>query len=263
MNASKLDNVKGILCDIDGVIWESQDRKVPTPGAHEAIRYIKEECKLPVRFVTNTTTLSLGTLYREIRERDYQIEREEIVAPTKLAAEWLRKQGRPSVFLVMREEPRGQFAEFPHDDQHPDFVVIGNNHNRWDYALINRIFHMLTNGAELLALHKQRYWQDGGEIEVDIGCFVTGLEYSSGKKATAIGKPEPLFFQTALEEIGVAPEDAIMIGDDIETDIGGGKRAGLRTVLVRTGKYRENFVRQSAVEADLVIASLGDLVQHL
>jgi len=259
----RLQGISGILCDIDGVLWDSQDRKRPTPGALEAIRCIKEERRLPVRFVTNTTTRSRDTLYREIRQRGYPIERDEIVAPTTLGAEWLRRKGRPSVFLVMREDTQEEFAEFPRDDVRPDYIVIGNNRDRWDYALVNRIFLMLVNGSEMLALHKQRYWQSGDDIAVDIGCFVTGLEYSSGKRATAIGKPEPLFFQAALEAIGVAPAEAIMVGDDIETDIGGAQRAGLRGVLVRTGKFREYLVRQSTVAPDLVIASLGDLPSHL
>ncbi len=263
MNHIRFDHVKGILCDIDGVIWDGQETRIPEPGAHEAIRYIKEVRKLPIRFVTNTTTRSLATLYKGIREGEFPIELEEIVSPPKLAAEFLRKKGKPSVFLVMREDTETEFAEFPKDNERPDYIVIGNNRDSWDYALMDRLFHMLMHGSEMLALHKQRFWLSGGEIRIDIGAFVTALEFASGKRAVAIGKPEPLFFQTALEEIGVKPEEALMIGDDIETDIGGAHKAGLMGVLVKTGKYREEYARQSKVTPDAVIASLGELPEYL
>ena len=281
MNQIRFDHIKGILCDIDGVIWDGQETRIPEPGAHEAIRYIKEVRKLPIRFVTNTTTRSLATLYKGIREGEFPIELEEIVSPPKLAAEFLRKlaiendsvggegqrrqfkHGKPSVFLVMREDTETEFAEFPKDNERPDYIVIGNNKEKWDYALMDRLFHMLMHGSEMLALHKQRFWLSGGEIRIDIGAFVTALAFASGKRATAIGKPEPLFFKTALEEIGVKPEEALMIGDDIETDIGGAHKAGLMGVLVKTGKYREEYVRQSKVTPDLVIASLGELPEYL
>ncbi len=257
MNSQKkIDNVEGVLCDIDGVIWDGQDQKKPTEGAHETIGYIKEELGLPMRFVTNTTTRSLEILYNDIREREYPIAKEEIVSPPVLAAEWLRKKGKPRVFLVMREATHSEFAEFPKDDKNPDYVVIGNYGEGWDYKLINRVYHMLADGAGLLALHRQRFWHTGGEIKVDIGCFVAGLEYAADIEATAIGKPEKLFFTSALERIGVAPERAIMIGDDIESDIGGAQDAGLRGVLVRTGKFREKIVSRSSVEPYRTVDSL-------
>lgn len=258
-NGNVLDNVSGILCDIDGVIWDSQDNKDPLPGIPETIRYVKEDLRLPIRFVTNTTTRSLDTLYNDISQRGFPIERFEIVTPPLLAAEYLRAQGNPSVHLIMRSDTKGEFDEFRKDDRSPDYIVIGNNRDRWDYRLLNGLFEMMMHGSKLLALHKQKYWHEGGEIKVDIGCFVTGLEYASGQQAVAIGKPEPLFFETALKQIGVEPARAIMVGDDIETDIGGAAAAGLRGVLVKTGKYRDNLVKQSDVQPARIIDSLADL----
>jgi HAD superfamily hydrolase (TIGR01458 family) len=263
MSEIRFDDIRGVLCDIDGVIWESQSNKEPTPGAHETIRYIKDVKKLPMRFVTNTTTRSLDTLYNDIHSLDFPIRREEIVSPPVLAVEWLRRKGKPSVYLVMGDDTAREFDEFPRDDQKPDFIVIGNYGHNWNYDLVNRLFLMLLDGSELLALHKQRFWHSEGEIQIDIGCWVTGLEYSSARAATAIGKPEELFFRTALDGIDVRPEDAIMIGDDIETDIGGAKNAGLRGVLVRTGKFRDQLLEQSQVKPDLVINALGDLREYL
>ena len=256
MKSEKILDVDGVLCDLDGVIWLEEE---PYPGAADVIRYIKEELKLPCRFVTNTTTRSLDTLHRKALRLGMPVERDELVTPPRLGAAYLRRFGKPSVFLVTREDTKADFAEFPQSDTAPDWVVIGNYDDGWDYALIDRVFNFLLNGAKLLAMHRQRYWQTARGLQVDIGCFVTGLEYSAGVKAIVIGKPEPLFFQTALEEMGVAPERAIMIGDDIESDIGGSQSAGARGILLRTGKYREELIARSIVKPYRVIDSIADL----
>ncbi|MBL0166729.1 MAG: HAD hydrolase-like protein [Propionivibrio sp.] len=71
-----------------------------------------------------------------------------------------------------------------------------------------------------------------------MGAFVTGLEYSSGKTAEVVGKPAIPFFRAALDALGIAPEQAVLIGDDLADDIGGAQAAGIPGIMVRTGKYR-------------------------
>ncbi len=256
MQELKLTGVDGILCDLDGVIWLDD---TPYPGAAETIRILKERLRRPCRFVTNTTTRSLESLYRKAQRLGMPIEKREFVTPPRVAAEYLRKQGNPTVLLVMDESTQDDFTDFARTDTDPDWIVVGNYNESWDYKLMNRLFHLLLDGSKLLALHKQRFWQTGEGLKIDIGAFITALEYASGKEATVIGKPEPLFFQTALEEIGVPAERAIMIGDDVLSDVGGAQKAGLRGVLVKTGKYRENLVAESGVTPDRTIDSIVDL----
>jgi len=257
MNQDKLQNVAGVLCDLDGVVWLDD---TPYPRAAETIRHLKETLGLPCRFVTNTTTRSLDSLYQKAVRLEMPIEKSELITPPRLAARYLKEQKARSVFLVMEQSTRDDFADFPHEDISPDWVVIGNYNESWNYQIINRIFQMLLDGARLLALHKQRFWQTGVGLKVDIGCFVRGLEYSAGVTAVTIGKPEPLFFQTALNEMGVKAEQAIMVGDDINSDIGGAQNAGLRGVLVKTGKYREHLVAEAGVTPDRTIDALADVV---
>ncbi len=96
-------------------------------------------------------------------------------------------------------------------------------------------------------------------LKMDIGAFVAGLEYVTGKTATVVGKPSKEFFDLALSDMGVTADRAVMIGDDIESDIGGARRAGMKGILVKTGKYREELVSRSKVKPDLVIDSAADL----
>jgi ribonucleotide monophosphatase NagD (HAD superfamily) len=100
-------------------------------------------------------------------------------------------------------------------------------------------------------------------LMLSAGPFVTALEYATGKEAICVGKPSPAFFSTALEGFGIAASDTAMVGDDIETDIGGAQRCGMQGILVRTGKFREDLLASSGVHPDLVIDSVADLPRIL
>jgi ribonucleotide monophosphatase NagD (HAD superfamily) len=123
------------------------------------------------------------------------------------------------------------------------------------------------NGAKVLALHKNRFWQKPDGLHLDLGVFVAAIEYATGKEATILGKPSTDFFHGICKALDVAPEHTLMVGDDIESDIGGAQQAGLKTVLVQTGKYRAEFVKQvgkqQGLKADMIIPSIADLPDAL
>ena len=84
---------------------------------------------------------------------------------------------------------------------------------------------------------------------------MAALEYASGKTATVVGKPEPAFFETALQDLRLEAKEVVMVGDDPESDVAGAQRAGLRGIQVKTGKYRP----EAESEADVEIESIADL----
>ena len=117
-------------------------------------------------------------------------------------------------------------------------------------------------GAELVALLKNRYWQTaGGGLSLDAGPFVAALEYASGKPAIVVGKPERAFFELALEGSGLPPDMIAMVGDDPELDVGGAQAAGLRGILVKTGRYRPGVALPT--RPDLVLESMAWLPEAL
>ena len=81
----------------------------------------------------------------------------------------------------------------------------------------------------------------------------------TGREATVVGKPSEAFFAEVLDDLGVAAQDAVMVGDDVESDIGGALAAGLSAVLVRTGKFREEVVRASGVRPSATVDSIADV----
>lgn len=250
-----LRNIKGLLFDLDGVLYIGER---PIDGAVEAVRQLKQR-GIPCRFTTNTTVRSLESLYRKLVGLGLPVERDEVFGVIRAALSYLRARGKPTCHFLLTEGPLADFAEFPQDSDNPEIVLMGDLGKSWNWEMVNDVFRMLVAGAELVALHKGRYWQTENGLRIDIGAFVAGLEYATGKTATVIGKPSQEFFRLALEDMGLPASEVAMIGDDINSDIGGAQQAGMRGILVRTGKYREELVRASEVTPDLVIDSIANL----
>ncbi|MDQ3303102.1 MAG: HAD-IA family hydrolase, partial [Actinomycetota bacterium] len=103
--------------------------------------------------------------------------------------------------------------------------------------------------------------RSGGELALDAGPFVAALEYASGKRATGVGKPERAFFELALRNLDLPPDMVAMVGDDPELDVAGAQTAGLRTILVETGRYRPGA--ELNVQPDLVLRSVARLPEAL
>jgi ribonucleotide monophosphatase NagD (HAD superfamily) len=96
-------------------------------------------------------------------------------------------------------------------------------------------------------------------IVLDVGAYAAALEYASGRDSVVIGKPAPAFFAAALADLGADAAGAVMIGDDVEADVGGAIDAGLAGILVRTGKYREDVVARSGVRPTATVDSIADV----
>jgi HAD superfamily hydrolase (TIGR01458 family) len=252
---SLLKDIKGYLIDLDGVLYVGDE---PIDGAIKTIDFLKSN-NIPYRFVTNTTTKSLDTLHGKIQEMGLPIEKEDIVSAPKAAVLHLRKIGSPVCYLSMNDDVRLDFSEFETSNTNPEVVVIGDIDDEWNYDIMSRLFHMIINGADIVALHKGRYWHEPDGLRLDIGPFVAGLEYATGKEATVIGKPNTAFFEMAVDDMALKPSKVAMIGDDINSDIGGAQKAGLKGILVKTGKYREELVGKSAVRPDIVLDSIAQL----
>jgi HAD superfamily hydrolase (TIGR01458 family) len=108
-------------------------------------------------------------------------------------------------------------------------------------------------------LHRNRWWQTSRGPLLDAGAFVAGLEYAAQTEAEIVGKPTAAYFESALDELAATAGDAVMVGDDVEADIGGAKRLGMQAVLVRTGKFRPAALEEADPQPDAVIDSIADL----
>ena len=159
----------------------------------------------------------------------------------------------------MNDEVSQDFSELQTASGHVDAVIIGDLGPAFGYDVLNHAFRQVMDGAELIALQKNRYWMRGDGLSLDVGPFVAAIEFATGCEAYVVGKPSAGFFDQVLTGLGVSADAAAMIGDDIESDIGGALRAGLAAILVRTGKYREDRVRESGITPTRVVDSIADV----
>ena len=190
--------------------------------------------------------MSRAQLGEQLRAIGFAIDDEELQTTGGVAARVLDGQARARADDAGHpRRPRGHPADRHERRRRPDRRLRrGRGAGRvFSYLNLNRAFLELEAGAELYCLHRNRWWQTADGPRLDAGAFVAGLEYAADTEATVLGKPSPEYFAAALEAIDADPELAWMVGDDLEGDVVGAQQHGMRTVLVRTGKFRPGRAR--------------------
>jgi HAD superfamily hydrolase (TIGR01458 family) len=243
-----------VLLDLDGVLYVEDE---PIPGAAEAVDALRD-AGFGLRFVTNTTARPRAAILARLERLGMPVGRGELVTPSSLAVEYCRRAGRRRAMLLMRDGVKRDLAGLEEVERGAEAVIVGDLGEDFAYPILNRAFRELVEGAELVALQKNRYWRTPDGLSLDVGPFVAALEYASGRDAVVVGKPEPAFFATVLAGVGARADAAIMVGDDVESDVGGAQRAGLTGILVRTGKYRADAVAASGVRPFATVDSIAD-----
>jgi len=252
--------LRGILFDMDGVLYNS-DRLIA--GAVDAVEWVRTQ-RIPHLFLTNTTSRSRAALAEKLVAFGIQASETEILTPVAAVAAWLRNAGGGQIALFLRRSARLEFTGLPCLSQDAErgaaYVVIGDLGDLWDYRTLNRAFRLLHNNPEatLVALGMTRYWLAADGISLDVAPFVAALEHATGRKAIVFGKPDVRFFLAASDRLGLSGSEVLMIGDDIDADVGGAQAAGLKGALVKTGKFRPADLG-GTVRPDAVLDSIAEL----
>jgi HAD superfamily hydrolase (TIGR01458 family) len=246
-----------ILLDVDGVFHVSGE---PIDGGGAAVAKLRTAGHR-LRFVTNNTTHSRRRLAEQLRSFGVELDDDELQTTPVAAAHVLA--GKRVLALTMPDiiedldgiELVGEGA---------DAVLLGGaeeqpelNNQVFSYVNLARAFAELQGGAELYSLHKNRWWQTARGPLLDAGAFVAGLEYAADMPATVLGKPSAAYFGAALDALDSDPKLAWMVGDDVEADLGGAAACGMRTVLVRTGKFRPDALETMRVRPDGIVSSIA------
>lgn len=245
---------RGLLLDLDGTVYTSG---AAVPGAREAIVALRQ-AGVPLRFVTNTTRRSRRLLVERLAAYGIEVDAGTIFTAVLAGASVLRQRRVTRIAPFVAAAALEDLARFEFSGR-PEAVVVGDLGEGWDFAALNQAFRHLMDGAELVALQRDRYWQADDGLALDAGPFVAALEYAAGRQAVVCGKPTPAFFAAAVGGLGLPPEAVAMVGDDLVADVQGAQQAGLQGWLVRTGKFRPEAVAQSGVRPDRMLDSLADL----
>ncbi|MDN0200123.1 TIGR01458 family HAD-type hydrolase [Streptomyces sp. S.PNR 29] len=256
-----MESVRAVLIDIDGVLTVSWE---PLPGAVDALREIRE-AGWGVALVTNTTSRTRASIAGTLRGAGFPVSAEDILTAPAVTAAYLAEHcpGARCTLLNsgdIREDLDGvTVLDEAGSGAVPDVVIVGGAGPEFDYAALNRAFGQLQRGARLVAMHRNLYWRTDEGLQLDSGAFLIGLEQAARTEAEITGKPSRAFFEAALARLGVGAEEAVMVGDDIESDVLAAQRAGVTGVLVRTGKYLPETHRAATGTPDHVIDSFADL----
>ena len=247
--------IKGALIDLDGVIYNDSQQ---IPGADAAVSWLDQN-SIPYRFITNTTMKSRASLSKKLSTMGVRASVEKIFSAAFAGAEYLRKQERNSCRCLIEGDAVTEYAGMISDSEEVDYVVAGDPGENVTLEILNQAFRCLLNGAELIALQKNRFWLSDRGYSLDAGAFAAMLEFAANKKAKLIGKPSKDFFMLAVENLGLNASQIVMIGDDLESDIFGAGRIGIKTCLVKTGKFLEKDLADSAVKPDWILPSIAEL----
>ncbi|HEY5296207.1 MAG TPA: TIGR01458 family HAD-type hydrolase [Gaiellaceae bacterium] len=251
-----------ILLDVDGVLHVSG---APIAGAAGAVRQLRDAGHR-LRFVTNSTTRSRAQLVGQLRAMGVELEDEEVQTVGVVANQALA--GKRVLALTMP----GMLDDLDGLQlvgMNVDAVLLGGANEGeetgriFSYLNLNRAFHELEAGAELYCLHKNKWWQTADGARLDAGAFVAGLEFAAETEATILGKPSAAYFKAALDALEAEAELTWMVGDDLEGDVVGAHRHGMKTILVRTGKFRPDDVERSRVQPDGIVSSIAQLPDWL
>lgn len=284
---SPLAGVRGLLLDLDGVIALAG---AALPGAAEALADLDRR-GIPFRIVTNTSMVSRASLARWGERMGTPVAAERFQSALSVsAAETARRHPGEPLFVLASEDARREFAgqrlltaaEAAAPGARVAAVVIGDSPEEATWENLNLAFRLVRGGAELIGMHKNRWWITPDGPTLDSGAYVAGLEFASGVKARIVGKPSPDFFRVAAADLAreirerdadagrpprrVLRHDLAMVGDDIRTDVLAAQRVGLRGVFVLSGKHgREDLAAATGAgrAPDLVADSLLDVVAGL
>jgi HAD superfamily hydrolase (TIGR01458 family) len=248
-----------ILLDVDGVLHVSGE---PIAGAASAVQTLREAGHR-LRFVTNNTTRPRVRLAAELHGLDIELSEEEIETTPLAAGRLLAGSRVLALTMPAIHEDLARHVELV--DEGADAVLVGGADETTEteevfaWRRLNLAFAEVRRGARLVALHRNRWWQTAGGPLLDSGAVVAGLEFAAGVEAEIVGKPSRAYFEAALSALDAEAEEATMVGDDVESDVCAAKRLGMRGVLVRTGKFREESLAGADPDPDAVLESVADL----
>jgi 4-nitrophenyl phosphatase len=255
-----LHTIRNLLIDMDGVLWRGKE---PMPGLMEFFGLLRER---EIHFVLATNNASRTSDHYVQRLAGYgvNISPDEVITSAQATADYLAEQSEPGTpVYFIGEDGLGKALSragfrLVGDDETPKYVVVG-----WDrqltYAKLAQATVYIYDGADFIATNPDLTWpSERGQLP-GAGAILAALQAATGVEPTIIGKPSPLMLQMAMARMGATDETTAMLGDRLETDILGGRDAGLTTILFLSGVTTAELLATSSIQPDLVFEDIAAL----
>jgi NagD protein len=247
----------GYLIDMDGVIYRGNHL---IPGADRFIHELRA-AQVPFLFLTNNSQRTRRDVATKLQRLGIDVEEDHVFTCAMATARFLARQKPGGTAFVIGE---GGLLTALHSngfaivDKDPDYVVVGEGRTL-NFEMVEAALGMILGGAKLVATNLDPNCPTQTGTRPGCGAIVAMLEAAAGVKAFSVGKPSPVMLRAARKELGLTTDQAIVIGDTMETDILGGVQLGFKTILVLSGGTRREDLSRYAYRPDNVVESIADL----
>lgn len=259
-----ISNFRGYIFDLDGTIYRGE-RLIP--GAQEVIQRLKDLGRRIV-YLSNKPLQTREDYAAKLTRLGIPTEPKEVINSSYVMARWLRQQAPQTTIFIIGESPLIKEMEnqgFRLSENPPEIdYVIASFDRTFDYRKLNIAFQAIKKGAHFVATNPDRSCPvEGGEIP-DCAAMIGAIEGATGKKVeTIVGKPSEITIQVAVETMNLRPQDCLLVGDRLETDMAMGKKAGMATALVLTGVTKREHIVHSPWGPDFIWESVADILKYL
>jgi len=253
----------GYIFDLDGTIYRGEKLIV---GARETLEKLKSLSKRIV-YLSNKPIQTREDYAAKLTRLGIPTEPTEVINSSLVMARWLSCQAPGAAIFVIGEPPliyelRRTGFRTSEDPEKIQYVIVSFDRN-FDYRKLNIALQAIKRGAHFVATNPDRTCPvEGGEIP-DCAAMIGAVEGATGKKVEAIvGKPSDIMIEVAVGAMGLRPQDCLLVGDRLETDIVMGKKAGMATALVLTGVSTPEALRQSSIQPNYVWESVAEMLKQ-
>jgi 4-nitrophenyl phosphatase len=255
-------DVKGLIIDMDGVLWHDTEPIGDLPGIFEQIR------TLDLRFIlaTNNATRNVEEYLGKLAKFGVHLEPEQVINTSQATGIFLREKfpSGAAIYVIGTPSLRKMLQSFgftiAESKSTEVEIVVASLDFSLTYEKLSDASLLIQSGCEFIGTNPDVTLPTPQGFIPGAGTVVRALEVASGRKATIIGKPEPLLYEIALKRLGTQPEETLAIGDRLETDIAGAQAAGIKTALVLSGASTLEHARQFTPPPDVIVNDFTELV---
>jgi HAD superfamily hydrolase (TIGR01458 family) len=190
----------------------------------------------------------------------FTVYEEEVITASYAAAQYLRHLNPRSCWVMLKGEGLEEFKDFHHDHENPEYIVMGDYREGFNFQNMNKALKLLLQGSKLIVMIAEMVDSSMGDIELTVGAYGKMLEMASKAETTYIGKPNRYIFDMAIESLDVPRPAVLMVGDRVASDIAGAKAAGIKSVLVKTGEFKQSDLAGD-IKPDHVVNSILEFAQ--
>jgi HAD superfamily hydrolase (TIGR01458 family) len=254
--ASMNTKFKGVIFDINGVL---EFRGAVYPGAIDLFEFLRKK-GIVIRILTNSTLKSRRDCAAKLNRMGFDVEESEVITASFATAEYLKTLKPRSCWVMLKGKGFEEFKDFHHDDRQPEYIVLGDYREEFNFRNMNKALKLLLEGSKLIVMIPEKVDRGMGEVELTVGAYGRMLEDAAGIKATYIGKPSQGIYDMSLLSMKLPRSSVMMVGDRVDTDIAGAKAAGIKSVLVKAGEFQMSDL-EGEVQPDYIIDSIRDLAK--